>query len=369
MYLATKATPELGRDDGVLPVLVSLFNVNGRMALAIGCLCKWGAYGRTIYYMCLPFITAGTLLMSESIVHLVLSASKKTEWRQNHLRRSSAVRLEGPAMFGPLDSTGQSPCDHCNRTFAQWYCSNEERMLCPRCDAALHPRRNHSLCAHRRTKQQPRISQPTIRFRTIFMISLWEAYRLVGPATVVGVSQVFLCTDRICDGRTPETCARYLISDSAVACGTGSHITMLVVAIIAVVFWVALAPSISMTPVFKHYKRLHQEPVLLAWGFLYNTYNWYAAYWEWVVNVRKFSFVLIITIGYELAQDVLLGSLIIVCLVFISLELQVAPLHRPLSHSAHYPASTGHTAVRVRRALPLLMASASLPRGMRIHRT
>ena len=61
----------------------------------------------------------------------------------------------------------------------------------------------------------------------------------------------------------------------------------------------------------------------MHWGFLYTAYNWYAGYWELVINLRKYIFVLVITIGYQVNLYVLFGALIIVALLFINLELQV----------------------------------------------
>ena len=58
-------------------------------------------------------------------------------------------------------------------------------------------------------------------------------------------------------------------------------------------------------------------------------YNWYAAYWELIVNLRKYIFVMLITIGYDLSLRALFGAVIVVCLLFINLELEVCSYAEP----------------------------------------
>ena len=66
VYKATQRA-ELGNEAGWLTVLVSLLNITGRMELALGCLWRWDAYARIVYYMLLPLITAGQLLLTSGV--------------------------------------------------------------------------------------------------------------------------------------------------------------------------------------------------------------------------------------------------------------------------------------------------------------
>ena len=186
-------------------------------------------------------------------------------------KRTHKPSIENPGDSGLLDCSGHRPCDHCQRTFARWYCFEEQRALCSQCDTSLHPPHNRTLHKHRRVSVQAYISGSTVPFRTVLLIHLWEAYRLVGPATVVGICQIFLCTDTICDGRTPETCAKYLTTDTSIVCGSAGYTVMLAFGISGVVFWSSLVPLAATIPVLKNHLRLHQVSsvglcVAAVWG-------------------------------------------------------------------------------------------------------
>ena len=267
VYSATQE-PELN-DTSFLTELVSLFDIPGRMELALGCLFGWSAYGRTVYYMFLPLITDGLVLLSSAGIAL---AKALVAW-QGHFRFSRCgrgrARAESAADHpglpdpipegGPLDSTGHRPCDHCQRTFAKWYDVDEGAYLCARCDGHLHPAGNQALRQHTRVPLQAKISEWAVVPRsTVFAVHLWEAYRLVGPAAVVGISQIFLCTDTFCDGRTPEACARYLTTDSSVACRGGGYTVMFICGILAMVVWAAGVPLCATLPILRNCKALHQ---------------------------------------------------------------------------------------------------------------
>ena len=160
----------------------------------------------------------------------------------------------------------------------------------------------------------------------VLQLYVWESYRLTGIAAVTGAGYFLQCTTTICDGQTPGTCAQYLITDTAMACAGPAWVLMATFAITAIAFWVMAVPAAAAGAVLLLRSRLHQEPVLLSYGWLYTAYAWYAPYWEVVLNSRRYAFVLVVVCVRATGNtELVLQLLLAVALGYLGLELLVRP--------------------------------------------
>ena len=86
------------------------------------------------------------------------------------------------------------------------------------------------------------------------------------------------------------------------------------------VFWSFVVPCVPVAIVFRHRKCLHQERTLEKWGWLYTSYNWYAANSELVIQLRRYLFVFLVSyLNNDLQR--LLAALVMVSTGFSGLEL------------------------------------------------
>ena len=329
---AAITVPNVEDQKSGLQVFVTILNFSGQQEVALGCLTGWGSRGRTWFYMCLPFIAVVQLLIFSTLIRLLTSWCKRESPLNSRLKRREARHYFESEQFGPLDSTGQQPCELCRRTFAKWYCKTEEMKLCSWCCRATHPTGNATRGAHELFPFECRMNQleMPIPMVTVVAIHVWEAYRLVGIAAVQGTLWFLRCTEEFCDGADPNECGHYLTTDTSVACFGAGYRTTMYFACAAVAFWAILVPLAVAIVAFRQRNRLHQEPTLLKWGWLYTTYNWYAPYWETVIHSRRYVYVMLMSL-IDTDPRYLLAILTIVSLAFLSLELWTRSYAEPMA--------------------------------------
>ena len=310
-----------------------------------GCMVHWTAAGRTLFWILLPLYSSASLLALLGCAMYLWGLRDRTgragaalahaagSWFR--IRRRPAP--DGPAGAPlPLDSRGNRFCDQCTRTYAMWHClecpagaGGAGAHLCEPCDRHRHPRSNPLLHAHHRVPVEPACHREGVNYLAlVFNVGLYEAYRLTGPSVVRGIFMWFKCSEEICSA--PGACDTFLLSDTAVSCRSAGWRAMFVVALVAVVGIMAGVPAWVVAAWTRNRRRLHQERVILRWGWLFQGYHWYAGYWDAVVLVRKFAVVVIAEVGLSVTAG--LNSMIIVCVVALFLENLVGPYAHLAAH-------------------------------------
>ena len=332
-------------------------NAQGQMAWHWGCAFGVSAYWRMVFWMALPFLCAAALLLG---LFAAMVAVAKCPCRRAAVRRSvwdvqaqwygiAAAEHEPPRagadFYSPrardvpmrlrapsappdpgdpdeLGFSGSHVCMLCYRTCALYFCMEcqEGLYLCGPCDRALHPKANHEAREHQRFAIEPNCRR-TFSRATVVFVATFEAFRMVGPAVLQGLSRWFACSEEVCNG---GACDSYLMIDTAVSCSSTGYRVMFGAVVAAMAAVAAGLPLAVVAVCAWHWRRLHQERTIAKWGWLCQAYQWPACYWEAAVMLRKYLIVFIAELD-SLGVGSQLNLVTMVSVVALYLEMSVEP--------------------------------------------